>query len=173
MEDFEVAGERSEEAPRPAARPDALLAAIMWARVAVGLVLAATGGVALGHALTSGERAVWLWVGGITLVTGVLLAISGFHAGAHAAQPLREQAPAEPETKGPEPLVPLLGALLVYKYRLVSHQQLMRALEEQRKTRKLLGEIMVDLGMITRSQLREALQHQRLVLEEKRGRLQG
>jgi hypothetical protein len=69
-----------------------------------------------------------------------------------------------------EPVVPLLGALLVYKYQYVTQQQLNRALGRQRKEgreKRRIGEILVGMKVVSSSQLQEALEHQRLVLRQK------
>lgn len=151
----------------PEVSRDPLTTALLWGRVVIGAGAAVVGAVAAGGGFGEvAQHARWLGAG--ALVLGFGLAASAIFGRASAPARVR-QAPAEP-VEPREPLVPLLGALLVYKYRLISHQQLERALEDQRRTRRLLGEIMVDLGMISRSQLREAIEHQRLLMEEKRAR---
>ena len=54
----------------------------------------------------------------------------------------------------------LLGELLV-NHGLVTDPQLAKALEEQKGSAKRLGEILIDAGVITREQLEEMLEHQR------------
>jgi hypothetical protein len=56
----------------------------------------------------------------------------------------------------------LLGELLVYRYRLVTAEQRDAALVHQRESagRRRLGEVLSEMGLITRSQLHEALDHQ-------------
>jgi hypothetical protein len=144
-------------------------AVVVWARVVIGLVLGAAGGVAFGHAWTS-ESAPWWWVGAISLLTGVLLLLSGLYArsrppGTSPEFVAREQAPA-----AQEPLVPLLGALLVYKYQRISHATLDKALEHQRTetNRRRLGEILVSMEAVTWSDVEEALEYQRTLARQKR-----
>jgi hypothetical protein len=75
----------------------------------------------------------------------------------------------EESSEAKEPSMPLLGALLVYKYQLITHRQLREALEEQRKTvpRRRLGEILVLKGLITVRELEEVLSFQQsATLEE-------
>lgn len=138
-----------------------LWVAVLWARVILGIVLAATGGLAFGHAWSS-ESAPWWAVGGITLLAGALLVLSGVYARSHpprvTASVVVEEEPAESQ----EPQLPLLGALLVYKYHLITRTQLDEALREQRRTkpRRRLGEILVLKGLITVGELEEALAFQ-------------
>ena len=56
----------------------------------------------------------------------------------------------------------LLGELLVYRYRLITNQQRTQALEQQRggDRGRYLGEILVDTGLISQSDLHEALDYQ-------------
>ena len=107
--------------------------AVVWLRVIVGLALAASGGAAMGHAWTSESRP-WWGIGGTTLMVGVLLVLSGLYARSRP-QGLRPHViTTEEPTGGREPSVPLLGAMLVYKYQVITHRQLREALEEQKKT---------------------------------------
>ena len=57
----------------------------------------------------------------------------------------------------------LLGELLVYRYQLISKDQRAQALGRQKdKDRgRRLGEILLDMGLVTDTQLREALDYQR------------
>lgn len=143
--------------------------AVVWGRVVVGLALATVGGVAFGHAWTREEIPLWS-VGGISLLTGTLLALSGFYARSRppgvAADVLIRT---EPDGDY-EPVVPLLGAILVYKYGWITQQQLNHALERQRREgpgRPRLGEILLDAGAISPSRLEQALEHQRTLLRER------
>lgn len=142
-------------------RQDRIWAGVIWLRVVFGLVLAGGGGVAIGHAWTS-ESTPWWAVGGTTLMVGILMVLSGVYARSHprgiVPQVVITQEPAETR----EPSMPLLGALLVYKYQVITHRQLRQALEEQKKTtpRRRLGEILVLKGLITVRELEEALSFQ-------------
>ncbi len=153
----------------PGERPhNRIWVAVIWLRVIFGLILAALGGIAFGHAWTS-ESVPWWCVGAITLLVGILLVLSGIYARSHPPNVSPQVIVLEeaPETR--EPLVPLLGALLVYKYELITHKQLREALEEQRKTspRRRLGEILVLKGLLTVSELEEALAFQQSHISEK------
>lgn len=141
--------------------PSLLWVAVIWFRVVFGLCLAAVGGVAFGHAWTN-ESLPWWGVGGITLLVGLLLVLSGVYARSRPPDIIPQVIVTEETPEAREPLVPLLGALLVYKYELITHKQLREALDEQRKMvpRRRLGEIFVLRGMITLRELEEALAFQ-------------
>jgi uncharacterized protein (DUF433 family) len=60
----------------------------------------------------------------------------------------------------------MVGALLVYKYQALTEAQLQRALEQQQKEKRkgrnmLLGEVLLEMGMVKEPQLRAALDYQR------------
>jgi hypothetical protein len=135
--------------------------AVIWVRVTLGLVLAGGGGAAMGHAWTS-ESTPWWAVGGTTLMVGVLTVLSGFYARSHPRGVLPHVLVTEEPAEAREPSMPHLGALLVYKYQVITHRQLREALEEQKKTapRRRLGEILVLNGLITVGELEEALSFQ-------------
>ncbi len=135
----------------------------VWARVVVGLVLAPTGGVLFGRAWA--QESAWFWaLGTVALVGGLLLVLSAVYARRRPRLPKEKEAtPPEEVGQQRDILVPLLGALLIYKYQLISHGQLNEALAEQRKSkpRRRLGQILLDRKLITRTQLDRALAHQR------------
>jgi hypothetical protein len=147
---------------------DRVWTAVVWLRLILGLVLAGGGGVAMGHAWTS-ESTPWWAVGGMTLMVGVLMVLSGVYARSHPRGVIPHVIVTEEASEAREPSMPLLGALLVYKYQLITHRQLREALEEQRKAvpRRRLGEILVLKGLITVRELEETLSFQQsAALEE-------
>jgi len=146
----------------------ALWIAVIWGRVLIGLALAGAGGAAFGHAWTN-ESAPWWGIGVTTLMVGMLLVLSAVYARSRPPDMGPRVAVPEEPVQSQEPLLPLLGALLVYKYRLISHAQLQEALTEQQKTkpRRRLGEVLVLKGIITVSQLEKALEFQRSYLDER------
>ena len=113
-----------------------------WCRLGFGLGLAATAGVVFGQAWTL-QAAAWWWVGAATLSSGTLLILSGILTRGHLP-------------KGP---APFLGDLLVFKG-WISDRQLADALVRQHHTREPLGRLLVQMKMITPSQLAQALQEQ-------------
>jgi len=134
---------------------------VVWGRVVLGLLLAGTGGMAFGHAWTNDNTPMW-WVGSITLLVGLLLVLSGIYARTRGAEAPVEVILPEQPAGAHEPLVPLLGAILVYKYQYITQKQLQQALAEQAQSqpRRRLGEILVLKGFLTASQLEEALNFQ-------------
>lgn len=155
-------GKRSGASAQAAPR-DIVWMIVLWGRVLVGLILAMVGGVVFGHAWTR-EYAPFWWVGGITLLTGILLVLSALYARSRPPGATPEVLMREELAEGREPLVPLLGALLLYKLQRITQRQLNEALEQQRKeageNRRRLGEILLAMGAITPRQLEEALEHQ-------------
>lgn len=154
---------------------DVIWAVLVWGRVVMGLILAGVAGVAFGHAWTRVYAPYW-WVGAISLLTGSLLVLSGLYARSRPPGAVPEIVMREGVTDGEQPLVPLLGALLVYKYQRITQKQLNEALEQQHREgehRRRLGEILVAMGAITESHLEEALEFQRSVLREKMAKQAG
>lgn len=153
-----------------AAQRDIVWRIVLWARVLLGLILAAVGGVVFGHAWTRESAPLW-WVGTITLLTGILLVLSAIYARSRPHGVTPEVLMREELAEGREPLVPLLGALLLYKFQRITQRQLNEALERQRKEagkdRRRLGEILLAMGAITPRQLEEALDHQHSLVREK------
>jgi len=142
---------------------------VVWGRILVGLTLATVGGVAFGHAWTSQGTPMW-WVGAITLLTGLLLVLSGIYVRSRPRGAVPEVGVRGEPTDTGEPVVPLLGAILVYQFRWVTQQQLNKALEQQRsegRDKRRIGEILLELEMITEAQLQEALARQDSLLQEK------
>ena len=149
-------------------RRDAVWVVLVWGRVAAGLTLAALGGVVFGHAWTRDYAPLW-WVGAMTVLAGALLVLSGLYARSRPSDLKPRTAVRGDAFHEQEPLVPLLGALLVYKYQWVTQEQLSQALAQQhaeKEKKRRLGEILVALGAVTEPQLEEALAHQRSVLHE-------
>ncbi len=151
---------------------DRTATAIITAQMAVGVVLAVSAGVFMGHALRTGYTPSW-WIGGICLFIGVVLVVGGLVSARARARSIHlPSAPGARPKQADDSTAPRLGALLVYKYRLITEEQLERALEEQRRQkggRVPLGEMLVSMKLITKSQLREALEYQRTQSRRPRG----
>ncbi len=145
----------------------ALSAEEIWVRTALGLLMGVGGGVAFGHAWAARYAISW-WVGVLSVLAGVLLVLSAVRATRRDQEEARKEEAVPlryPDAR--EPMVPLLGALLVYRYRILTQEQLSRALEEQLRDstqKRRLGEILLKLGMVTEEQLEEVLEQQRLYL---------
>jgi len=128
-----------------------------WGRIIIGMGLAGEGAWMYAHAKMNVEGSVWM-VGAATAVAGALLSFTGVQALYRNILELRAARPF-----GREPAIPKLGALLVYKYEVLTEEQLALALKKQREDpeeERRLGEILIDMGFITDAQLKEALVHQ-------------
>jgi hypothetical protein len=133
-----------------------------WIRVVVGLALVAEGAVLFADARTHwvGHGA---WVGMAAMAAGALLGLSGVWAISVQVRGPRG-APTEGLPAAPELVVPMLGALLVYKYKLITEEQLEKALETQHKDsepRRRLGTILLDMGLVSMAEIQAALAYQR------------
>lgn len=149
-------------------QPDVLWIMFVGFRIILGICLAVLGGIAFGRACTGGGIGMWTF-GGITLLAGLGLTLSGIRARYQPPSPHFEPAKEEEEpAPTPEPVVPLLGALLVYKFGFLTHQRLQQALAEQTRStpRRRLGEILVQDGFITAGQLEEVVAFQHAAFEE-------
>ena len=67
--------------------------------------------------------------------------------------------PPKPRSGGERPETPHLGAMLL-EQKLVSHDQLRQAMERQKRTRRRLGRVLVELGFTTPEAVLEALSAQ-------------
>jgi hypothetical protein len=145
---------------RPA-RPGLLRLVAAWSRLVIGLAFVGEGGV-----LYADARMHWAghgaWVGAAAALVGALLGLSGI-CGVYAH--LRPKATASEDLPtAAEPSLPLLGAVLIYKFRFVSEEQLAAALELQRKdgpVKRLIGGILLDMGVLSMAELQQALDYQR------------
>ena len=145
-------------------KPDIITSLLIIGQVVVGVLLAAVAGPLFAHASTTHDVAAW-WIGGTCLVTGVFLVIGGLTSRRKRIQRLlaSPEPSTEPQKASRDPSMPMLGALLVYKYRVITESQLQRALEMQRKQKgnhKRLGDLLLEMGLITEAQLRKALDYQ-------------
>ena len=154
-------GEKTDSEGRTA-RPGLLRLVAAWSRLVLGLAFVGEGGVLYADARThwAGHGS---WVGAVAALAGALVGLSGIcgiHAHLRSPKPnTSEDLPVEPE-----PSLPLLGAILIYKFRFISEDQLAAALEVQRKggpPRRLLGGILLDMGALSMAELQQALSYQR------------
>jgi hypothetical protein len=162
-----TSGQSSSHTDQNKADRSSLWAAINWVRVIVGIALVAEGGVLYAHSRMDEGGPLWI-VGAIAILVGALMALPGVVSICRSRLP--EIIIAEPLPGAPEQTLPMLGALLVYKYRLITEEQLEKALEIQRKdgtNRRLLGGVLLDMGLISTAELQTALEHQRALVERK------
>jgi hypothetical protein len=131
---------------------------VTWGRLVLGLALAGEGAWLYAHARTNVDGPAWTIGAGAALI-GALLSLSGVYTLYRHIIELRAAQPF-----GREQAMPKLGALLVYRYEVLTEEQLEQALQKQREDpeeERRLGEILIDMGFITEPQLKEALAHQR------------
>ena len=130
----------------------------MQNRLLLALGIAVPAGVILGRAIRAGDL-VSGTMGGLLITLGALLLLSGFYSRGDRRD--AEDIAANLETVPLKKRSPLLGELLVEKYNLVTRQDLERALAAQRGTTQRLGEILIELGLMTQAQLEIVLKDQR------------
>lgn len=137
----------------------ARFAATSWGHLGLGMALAATGAVLLLEAGPTGKSVFW-WGGLVALAASLSLVISGINAFETLPESAPVPAPAR-RTDAPQQLpVPSLGELVVGHAGLISAQQLQEALARQKATGQPLGEVLVDLGLVTSAQLTQLLEYQ-------------
>jgi MFS family permease len=119
-----------------------------WDRLGLGLALAALSGAVFGYAWTA-SRAGWRWVGALTLLCGVLFILSGVYA----------------RSRPPGTRVLPLGDLLIEKG-WITENQLADALARHHHMGGRFGQVLVEMKLITPSQLARALQDQQLRKDE-------
>jgi len=136
-----------------------------WGRLSSGLILAATSGITFGHAW-SVEDAKWWWIGSMTLLAAVLFILSAlYHPQEVSGAPPAPVPPARtPQKAGVS--APMLGEMLLRRA-MISQENLDRALAEQKGSKRRLGEILVEMNLITHAELAQLLEEQ---LAEREGR---
>ena len=142
---------------------------LTWGRMVVGMGLAGEGAWMYAHARINVDGPAWI-IGALTVVAGALLSFSGVQALYRNILELRAARPF-----GREPGIPRLGALLIYKYEVVTEEQIELALKKQREDpeeERRLGEILIDMGFIAEAQLQEALAHQAMQAKAKSAKAQ-
>ncbi len=130
-----------------------------WTRIYFGMGLAAVSGIVLFYAWDEEHMPIW-WLASLTVLAILLFLCSGIYARVMQKQELRGGVPSL-GLAGEEERPPLLGDLLVRKYRLISTQTLQRALALQRGTKRLLGEVLLNMGEVNSADLLTALNDQR------------
>jgi len=133
-----------------------------WTRVArllLGLVCVGAAVMLLGWSFVMGKPVNW-WAAGLLASIGALVILPG------ARLSLSSRSPGSMWSSQPGQLradveQPRLGELLVHKYKLITEEQLSQALSRQRVTRQKLGEILVQMGVVSSSQVAIALADQR------------
>jgi hypothetical protein len=122
-----------------------------WVRLGLGFVLGAISGVIFGYAWRGHELTQW-WLAALLLLLASLITIVAM---------LRPRILLEPPRRagGDDSSAPLLGAMLI-NYKLISENDLAKALTIQRKSGRRLGKVLVEMGLITNAQVAELLEEQ-------------
>lgn len=134
---------------------------VIWVLVVVGLALIGEGGMLYAHSRVEGGGVSWLvGVAAIALGAALMLpALQWLCAFLQSSQTADDGLP-----PAQEQAIPMLGALLVFKYGAITEEQLEQALEKQRaegEGRRLLGGILLDMGLVSMAELQTALAYQR------------
>jgi len=147
--------------------------ALALLQAALGLILCGAGGAALALGPLHPRSQMWWALAGAAALAGLCLVLTHRRSPRPALTSAGAASAPDPPRQ-PDVLVPMLGALLAFKFRFINEWQLQKALDLQRRDRKhqrRLGSILIDLGFITRAQLDQALQAQRTYARLKRDRL--
>ena len=131
-----------------------------WPRLGLGFVVGTVAGTVLGRALYE-EQPLLLQIGALTLSLAVLIALSVFF------RPRGQESEPGPASGLDEGGAPLLGEMLV-SYGLISEGHVARALAVQKKSKKRLGQVLVDMKLVTHAEVAEVLEEQ---LSRRSGRL--
>src|SRR5574340_1127526 len=131
---------------------------VVWARVAAGGLLVLAAGVLVVWPAFTGGRWAW-WGAGLGCGLGLYLVATAFPKQPSGLPPQSMwEATARRLPSGMDP--PLVGGLLVYKYGLITEAQLTQALVKQRATSQKLGEVLIEMGLVTAGQVAIALADQ-------------
>jgi len=141
---------------------------LAWGRLVLGLALAGEGGMLYAHSRMQ-QGGPSLWIGVTAVLIGAVLSLSGICSIYARTRPVEITTP-DGMPAQPDPGIPMLGALLVYKFQALTEHQLERALEQQRKegpNNRRIGEILLDMGLISAADLQNALEHQRSLIPKR------
>jgi len=133
--------------------------AVRWRRMVFGLVLSGAAGTLLGQAWTSQEKS-WWWLGTTTLISAGLMVFSAVYVRSAPKRHLlsAELARAAQQQRIEErwEIEPMLGEVLVQDGAVTS-DELLLALRRQEGTGLLLGEVLIDMHLVSLEQLDQAL----------------
>lgn len=127
-------------------------------RLLLGVLLVSAAVVVLAWNFVTGKAINW-WAFGLLASVGAVAIVSGLRPDAPPPS-ARSMMQARADALPSEITTPRLGELLVHKYRLITPEQLSQALTRQMVTKQKLGEILVQMGLVTHSQIAIALADQ-------------
>ena len=131
----------------------------VWGRLGLGVALAAAAANVILDPGTAGEKASW-WVALLALGTSLVLVVSAI---SHLTYPERQEGlpPAMRQTQKPaESPAPRLGELLVDHCKLITAEELERALARQREVGGRLGEVLAEMDLLSEAELERVLKVQ-------------
>jgi len=131
-----------------------------WGYRNLGLLLFAIAGLLIASAVYDGGALLWA-----TAVLALLL--GALSTAAAASKPRRPRLALGSSTARNQAAAPRLGEMLL-NYGLVAQTDLEKALECQKESGKRLGQVLVDMKVVTHAQLAEILEEQ---LSRREGRL--
>ena len=133
-----------------------------WPILTVSMVvLSLSAGYTLGTAILARQLVLGL-VSGALLAVGITLVVALLAVSPRISRDLLAELAQREAYEAAVQSAPRLGELLVHKHRWITNRQLESALAVQQRKGGRLGAILVRMGAITSSQLREALLGQRL-----------
>jgi hypothetical protein len=142
---------------QPRAEKGEMVPVKSWCRAALAVLACSV----CGYAWRAQDGGAW-WIGALTLLSGVLLVLSGMFARGAGDRPARPRRGAAQAGGEDTRFNPRLGELLVDRYGLLTRAQLERALTAQRGTTRRLGQVLLEMGLIRPDDLMQALEDQRL-----------
>ena len=131
----------------------------VWGRFGLGVALAAAAANVILDPGTAGEKATW-WVALLALGTSLVLVVSAI---SHLTYPEGEEglSPAMRQTQEPaEKPSPRLGEMLVDHCKLITEEELERALVRQREVGGRLGEVLAEMDLVSERELERVLKVQ-------------
>jgi len=127
--------------------------------IGLGTFFCLFGGMLFGDMLAGGSTVLG-WAGGSSLLTGILLVVSALRHRERRLGSVTSSACTHPAMSA-EMSAPLLGELLVGRA-MISRLDLSKALASQQGTSKRLGDVLIEMGLITAQELTRVMEEQRV-----------
>ena len=131
-----------------------------WSQLSLGFLVFIVAGLLIACAVYEGSLTAWT-TGSLVLVLGVLTTVAAL------LKPRRRAVEPEASAEWNEAAAPPLGQMLL-SYGVVSEEDLAGALEVQKTSKKRLGQVLVEMELVTEGQMVAVLEGQ---LSKREGRL--